>query len=123
MLTATGARHPDTVVLTSTSELPSALTIFIQGNAEVGPLAFGDGLRCAGGTLKRLFAKAAVGGITSAPGAGDPSITARSAALGDPIAPGTTRYYQTYYRDPNSSFCPNPPGNTWNVSSGLSILW
>ena len=44
----------------------------------------------------------------SAPQAGDPSVSAQSALLGDPIAPGSSRYCQTYYRDPSLSFCPAP---------------
>jgi hypothetical protein len=100
------------------------LSIFLQGNSDVLPgVSFGDGLRCAGGALKRLYVKNAVGGVASAPAPGDPSITARSAQLGDTIAPGTTRSYQVYYRDPSLSFCPAPAGNTWNVSSATRILW
>jgi hypothetical protein len=70
-----------------------------------------------------LYVKNASGGIVSAPGAGDPSITARSAALGDPIAPGSAREYQVYYRDPNLAFCPAPQGNSWNVSQAVGITW
>ncbi|HZN54013.1 MAG TPA: hypothetical protein VFB67_01710, partial [Candidatus Polarisedimenticolaceae bacterium] len=84
---------------------------------------FGDGVRCAAGTLKRLYVKNAVGGVATAPVAGDLSITARSAAAGDPLAPGAVRYYQTYYRDPDPAFCPIPPGNTFNSSNGLIITW
>jgi hypothetical protein len=113
----------DTLVLTSTGELPTVLSIFLQGNASIAGANFGDGRRCAGGTLKRLYVKNASGGVVSAPQAGDPSISARSAALNDPLAAGTTRHYQTYYRDPNASFCPAPTGNTWNVSSGVSVVW
>jgi hypothetical protein len=58
-----------------------------------------------------------------APLAGDQSISARSAALGDPISSGSTRFYMTYYRDANPAFCPNPPGNTFNSSNSLSIGW
>ena len=76
-----------------------------------------------GGTLKRLYVHPAVGGAVSAPQAGDPSISARSAALGDVIASGATRYYQVYYRDPVQGFCAAPQGNNWNVSSGVSVLW
>jgi hypothetical protein len=39
------------------------------------------------------------------------------------IGAGTTRYYQTYYRDPATGFCANPPGDSWNVSSGLAVVW
>jgi hypothetical protein len=125
LLSASGSTTPDSVVLTSSSELPSVLSIFLQGDssATTPPFFFGDGLRCAAGHLKRLYSKNASGGTVSAPGPGDPSITARSAALGDTIAPGSTRYYQVYYRDPVLSFCPQPSGDSWNVSGGVIIVW
>jgi hypothetical protein len=126
LLSAAGTTNPDTLVLTSSNELPHPLSVFLQGNGcNPAGSPFGDGLLCLSGTLKRLYIKNAVNGSTSAPdfSAGDPSITTRSATLGDPITPGSTRYYQTYYRDPDTTFCPNPPGNTWNVSSGLSVQW
>jgi hypothetical protein len=123
-LVATGTPSPDTLVLHSTGELPSALSIFLQGDALVSASAhFGDGLRCAGGNLKRLFVKNASGGGVIAPAPGDPSISAQSAALGDPIAPGSTRYYQTYYRDSNLTFCPAPQGDSWNVTNGVRVVW
>ncbi len=123
-LVASGATVPDTIVLSSSGELPSVLSIFLQGNATIGaPLVFGDGLRCVGGSLKRLYVKNAVAGTASAPAAGDPSVSAQSALLGDPIAPGTSRWYQTYYRDPNLGFCAAPQGNSFNVSSGLQLAW
>ncbi|HEV8113894.1 MAG TPA: S8 family serine peptidase [Planctomycetota bacterium] len=122
-LSAAGTTSPDTIVLSASGELPTALTIFVQGPATIAPAIFGDGLRCVGGSLKRLYAKSASGGVVYAPHAGDPSITARSAALGDPIASGDTRYYMTYYRDPSPSFCPTPPGGTFNASNALSIVW
>jgi hypothetical protein len=123
VLASAGHTSPDTVVLASIHELPSALSIFLQGTVTIAPAAFGDGLRCAAGALKRLYVKSASGGVAVAPESGDPSITVRSAALGDPIAPGSLRYYQTYYRDPNLGFCPAPMGNTWNVTNGLRIQW
>lgn len=122
-----GAGQPslsaDTVVLTVTGELPTAFSICLQGDVEVGPALFGDGLRCAGGHAKRMYVRSASGGSFSVPGAGDPSLSARSAALGNPILPGTIRMYQTYYRDPSSAFCPDPPGGTFNASSGVRVRW
>lgn len=123
LLRATGSVAADDVVLIASGERPTALSVFLQGTASVGPLIFGDGLRCAGGTLKRLYSKNAVGGTASAPGPSDLSIRARSAALGDTIPDGATRYYQTYYRDAIAGFCPPPRGNLWNVTNGLSIRW
>jgi len=124
LLFATGATNPDTVVLHVSGELPTALTIFLGGNATLAPgVPYGDGLRCAGGSLKRLYVKTAVGGEANAPTGGDPSISDRSAALGNPIIPGGRRYYQTYYRDGNPSFCPSPQGSTFNASSGVKVAW
>jgi hypothetical protein len=121
LLQATGTTTPDTVVLASSGELNSALTIFLQGDANLStPVVFGAGLRCADGNLKRIGSHNAVGGATSYPQAGDPSITTKSAALGDPIAPGSTRYYAAYYRDPSATFC--PPA-TFNSTQGISIVW
>jgi hypothetical protein len=122
ILTASGTTNPDTVMLTSNGELASVLSIVLQGDTLLPqPVAFGDGLRCIGGTLLRLYTTHAVNGSVSAPGAGDPSITTRSATLGDPIARGSTRSYQTYYRDPDLAGC--TPPNTWNVSSGITVAW
>jgi Tol biopolymer transport system component len=123
VLTTSGVTSPDTLVLVSMAELPHALSIFLQGDTDLSGVAFGDGVRCVGGTLRRLYSKNAVGGVVSAPSSGDPSITARSAALGDPIAPGSTRSYQVYYRDPNLAFCPSPMGDAWNVSSANRVVW
>jgi hypothetical protein len=122
-LTASGATNPDTVVLHSSGELPNSLTIFLQGSTAIAPLAFGDGLRCAGGLLKRLYLESASGGSADAPGAGDPSITSRSASLGDTILPGQSRWYQAYYRDSSATFCPAPTGNTYNISNAVQVNW
>jgi hypothetical protein len=122
--TATGTANPDTVVLIATDVLPSALSIFLQGDAQTPTgIVFGDGVRCVSGHLKRLSSKNAVSGVVSYPQAGDLSITARSAQLGDTILPGSMRYYQTYYRDPNLAFCPSPAGNTWNVTNAIAVQW
>ncbi len=124
LLVVTGTSIPDAVVLNA-SEMPAGATcVFLQGDQQnPNGILFGDGVRCVAGALKRLYVRSAAGGTASAPGAGDPSISARSAALGDPIAPGTQRYYQIYYSDPDPSFCAAPAGNDWNVSSGAIVNW
>jgi hypothetical protein len=122
VLVASGATTPsDTVVLTATGELPSSSSVVIQGKAVVSPVMYGDGIRCLGPGLKRLYVKAAFGGALTVPDVGDVSVSARSAALGDPIPSGATRYYMTYYVDPSSSFCPT--GGTFNASNVVSIVW
>jgi hypothetical protein len=42
---------------------------------------------------------------------------AQSAALGDPIAPGSVR------RDPNPTFCVPPDRDTWNATNGVKVVW
>jgi hypothetical protein len=123
LLASSGTTTPDTVVLTSTGELPQALTIFVQGRNSTSPHAYGDGILCIGGGLKRLYSKNASGGAVSAPTGSEPSITTRSASLGDALYPGFSRNYQAYYRDPNPNFCPAPQGSTFNASNAVSITW
>jgi hypothetical protein len=123
LLGATGSPALDDVVLASSGELPTSLSIFLQGQQSVpAGIVFGTGVRCAAGSLRRLYARNASAGSVSAPGPGDPSIRTQSAALGDPIAPGTSRSYQVYYRDPagGPALC---GGATFNVSSAISIVW
>jgi N-acetylneuraminic acid mutarotase len=123
LLTASGTPVPDTLVLTASGELPTSLSIFLQGNSSVGSgIVFGQGVRCAAGTLKRLYAHNAVGGVVSAPVGSDPSVTTQSANLGDPIAPGSTRYYAVYYRDPNVQGSCSALA-TFSISNGLSVLY
>jgi hypothetical protein len=49
-------------------------------------------------------------------------LSARSAALGDLIQPGTFRYYQAWYRDPDPSFCTPSPA-TFNTSNAVLVAW
>jgi hypothetical protein len=123
LLSSSGTTNPDALVLTTQGELASVLSIVLQGDATIAPVAFGDGLRCAGGNLVRLYAVNAVNGVVQVPGSGDPSISARSAQLGDPLGSGSRRTYQTYYRDSDATFCPSPQGDTWNVSNAVRIVW
>jgi hypothetical protein len=120
-LVGAGSTNPDTAQLTSTGELSTSLSIFLQGTTTNNAgLLFGDGVRCVTGALKRLYTHNAVGGSVTAPVGADLPITIRSSQLGDPIQLGTPRYYQTYYRDPNLSFC---TGLGFNVSNAVRIDW
>ena len=124
LLVGTGSTSPDSVVLAASGMPSTALSLFMQGNSpQYGGLLFGDGVRCAAGLLKRLGSHTSSGGASTYPGIGDLSISARSAALGDPFGPGATRYYQTFYRNPAPTFCPTPPGNTFNITNGVIVHW
>lgn len=123
-LVGAGSTSPDSAVLDAAGMRPTALHIFLQGDATLAAgTVFGDGVRCAGGHLLRLATRNAVAGASRFPGVGDPSITARAAALGFPIASGDLRTYQVYYRDPDPAFCARPAGSTFNATNALEIAW
>jgi hypothetical protein len=115
----------DSLVFTTAGERPTATSILLQGNALAGSgVVYGQGVRCTGGVLKRLFTKAASGGSITAPdfGAGDPTVSARSAAKGDLILAGQSRLYLVFYRDPIVlGGCPAASG--FNTTQTGRISW
>lgn len=93
----------DSLVFTASGEKPIATSILLQSDTAVpAGLPFGQGVRCLGGVVERLYMKSAVGGAITAPefAAGDLTVSARSAQLGMTIQPGQALYYLVYYRDP-----------------------
>lgn len=124
LLDATGGAAADTLVLRALGAPPNATCVFLQGSATAAtPVFVGDGVRCAGGTVVRLATRAAFEGAASYPAAGEPSIRARSAALGAPIPPGGSRVYQVFYRDPIEDFCGAPAGGNSNLTNALRVVW
>jgi hypothetical protein len=115
----------DDLVFTTSGEKPSALSIVLQGDLLIAPGAvYGQGVRCVGGALKRLYTKSASGGSITAPqlSAGDLSVSARSAATGDPILAGESRWYLVYYRDPTVlGGCPST--STFNATQTGEVIW
>jgi hypothetical protein len=113
----------DTFVMTASSERSTATSLFWQSDSSTPARAFGDGLGCISSHAKRLYMHKATGGAVYAPQGSDTSVSRVSAKLGDPIAPGTTRVYQVFYRDPTPSFCPPPSGSTFNTTNALRTYW
>ena len=116
-LTAGGSTSlaSDTWVLVA-ADMPATTTaLFFQGtSATAGGVPFGDGLRCAAGSVARLGTKTAVGGAASYPEVGDASVSAR----GGVGAPGP-RWYQLWYRNA-AAFCTS---STFNLTNGVRGLW
>jgi len=114
--TASVSLVADTLRLVGTG-MPNAPALYFQGttqqSAGVG-VAFGDGLRCAGGTIVRLATKANAAGVSFYPGAGEQPVSVRGLVL----APGT-RTYQVWYRN-SAAFC---TAATFNLTNGLQVLW
>jgi hypothetical protein len=75
---------------------------------------FGDGLRCAAGTVVRLAQRTPCGGQVALPEAGEP----RLSVLGGVTITGP-QHYQGWYRNA-ASFC---TPSTFNLTNGVRIVW
>jgi hypothetical protein len=113
----------ESLLFTTQGERPSATSILVQGTSEVsGGLTFGQGVRCVAGSLRRLYVRTASNGSISVPGPGDPTVSARSAALGDTLLAGMQRWYAVYYRDPLVlGGCPST--STYNITQTQLVSW
>jgi hypothetical protein len=125
LLTATGSASTgaDTLVLNLLGAPIGVATLFFQGTTASGGgagVVFGDGVRCAAGTVIRLGIKTTVnsglfGGVASYPQAGDQAITVRGAVP----ATGAVRLYQAWFRN-SAAYCTS---STFNLSNGLRATW
>ena len=97
--------------------MANSSALYFQGTTRAGAglgTVFGDGLRCAAGSVIRLGTKTNVAGASSFPAAGDPSVSVRGA-----VRAGATRTYQGWYRNA-AAFC---AAETFNLTNGLSVVW
>ncbi len=107
----------DTFTLVATGMLNGS-ALYFQGTTQVNGglgVVFGDGLRCAGGTISRLSAGVMnVGGASQYPSPGDPliSVTGSDSA-------GSVRTYQCWYRNAGAFCAPA----TFNLTNGLQTTW
>ncbi len=118
-LTATGWPSVSSDSLRLVGALTSNTNVtYIQGslkqNGGLGNV-FGDGLRCAGGSVIRLGTLAAVNGASSYPGAGQQPVSVR----GMVPAAGGSFTYQIWYRNA-AAFC---TPSTFNLTNGLEVAW
>jgi hypothetical protein len=102
----------DTLVLLGSS-MPDSFCLWFQGTTQTST-AFGDGLRCAGGSVTRLATKMNAGGASQFPAGGDPPLHVAGGVAG----PGT-RTYQAWYRNA-AAFCTNA---TFNLTNGVIVTW
>ena len=115
----------DTLEFTTAGERGNALSVVLQGSAMLpNGVTYGQGVRCVGGTLKRLYTRAALSGSITVPLIvdGEIPVSVRSAELGDLIQPGQSRWYLVYYRDPVVlGGC--PPSSTFNSTQTGRVDW
>ncbi|MCY2959003.1 MAG: hypothetical protein NTY35_02470 [Planctomycetota bacterium] len=96
----------------------TAPVLFFQGTSQsVGGAGsvFGDGLRCASGTVIRLATKTASAGSAVFPEAWESNVSVRGAIP----AIGGVRYYQAWYRN-SAAFC---TASTFNLTNGVRTQW
>jgi hypothetical protein len=109
----------DTFQLVATDLPSTSPTLFFQGTTQTAGGAgavFGDGLRCASGTVVRLATRTASGGLAYYPLVGtDVPISVK----GSVPATGAVRYYQAWYRN-SAAFC---TVSTFNLTNGLRVQW
>jgi hypothetical protein len=118
-LTATGNADvgADTLVFSATGLAPSQPGLYFQGinavNGGIG-IVFGDGLRCAGGDVRRL-------GVAFADPAGSSSTAGFASTISAKggVSLGDLKHYQLWYRSPVGSPC----GALFNLSNGYTIQW
>lgn len=91
---------------------PNALVFFVASSTLAsGGLPLGDGVHCIGGSLQRLRARSALAGVSRlGPSAGDPTLAALANAT-----PGSSVYFQAFYRDVNPTFCTSATMNATNA--------
>jgi hypothetical protein len=107
----------------STGHHKSSLCIWFQGDILVGQVPYGDGSRCVGNPLVRLYTMkfAPPGNPGEMP---DPLFTPSSptiVAAGGITTPGTVKGYFLAYRDPANFACSIPA--TFNASNAYKVVW
>jgi hypothetical protein len=106
----------DTVVLAGSGMLAGP-ALYFQGTDTKGGgagMLFGDGLRCASGTVVRIATVVNVAGNSSYPPLGGSPISTRGV-----VTTPVTRHYQILYRNV-ASFCTS---DTFNLSNGWTVSW
>ncbi len=106
----------DALVLAG-SRMTNGSALYFQGTTRVNGGAgalFGDGLRCAAGTVVRLAVLANSGGASHYPRAGDPPVATQGA-----VAQPGVREYQVWFRDA-ASFC---TPETFALTNAVEIVW
>jgi hypothetical protein len=121
--TGSASTAGSTLTFTSHNQVPSSSSMLIQGDAlSSAGLTFGQGVRCTAGNLRRMYVHFSSGGSASFPTGADLDVATRSANLGDPLAPGDTRWYSVIYRDMTVlGGC--SPLSTFNITNTAQVTW
>jgi hypothetical protein len=97
--------------------MPNSSALYFQGTGQQAGgmgVPFGDGLRCASGTVFRLALLVNSAGSSQHPSGSSPSISTQAL-----LVPGNVRTYQVWYRSA-AAFC---TPSTFNLSNGWELAW
>jgi hypothetical protein len=111
----TAAVSSDTLVLLG-ANMTNSSVLYFQGTSAIGGggAVFGDGLRCATGTVVRLGVHTNANGVSRHPGPTDLPLATAGALSGN-----ETRVYQAWYRDA-AGYCTSA---TFNLTNGVQVTW
>ncbi len=118
LLTSSGwpSASNDTLVLAATHLEPNNSGLYFQADNDLSPgMPWGDGLRCAGGSLKRLQ-------VRFADGQGASQTTIGISVKAGNVAAGDTKYYQCWYRTTTNPPC-GTGVNDFNATNGYAVTW
>ncbi len=114
----------DTVQFQMTGGVGTSVTVLFQGTTNTANTRSGAGVRCVGGTLKRLYKGNPVAGAISFPNNGV-QVHDQSAAKGFVINAPVTLFYYCAYRNSAANGQPGCPGLNFgfNSSNAVSVPW
>jgi glucose/arabinose dehydrogenase len=98
------------------SGMPDGPALYFQGTVDSNGIALGDGLLCATGSIIRLVVKFNSGGASTFPTILEAPLSFLGGITGGP----TTRYYQIWYRDGDTTFCTTA---TNNLTNAVKVVW
>ena len=127
----TASLAADSVQLMATGTNDQVLCVFLQGTSSLGTgLPYGAGVMCIpiGGQKMLYHGQAGTGepmGQITRPQPTDPTVSARSAALGDTITAGSSRFYMVGYRDKDARLAGHCGSSlsTKNSTQGVEVAW
>jgi hypothetical protein len=114
----------DTIAMNVTAGVASNVTVLFQGTTNTVNSRTGAGVKCVGGTLKRVYKGNQAAGSIAFPNNAVPFHT-QSAAKGYTIVAPITLYYYAAYRNSAANGQPGCPGLTFgfNSTNALAVIW
>lgn len=114
----------DSLGLNFASGVGSSVTVLFQGTNNLPNSRTGAGVKCVGGTLKRLYKGNETAGAIAFPNNAN-SFHVQSTTKGYTIVPPVTLYYYAAYRNSAANGQPGCPGLAFgfNASNAVAVTW